>query len=78
MGPDLADVCQGLVATRSEFRTEPLMALRLARRYLHDGRAATIERAVELHAGEARNSRDGFGALSGSDQKALLEFLRTL
>jgi CxxC motif-containing protein (DUF1111 family) len=78
MGPQLADVCQGLVATRSEFRTEPLMALRLARRYLHDGRAATIERAVELHAGEAARSRDGFGALTGSDQRALLEFLRTL
>jgi CxxC motif-containing protein (DUF1111 family) len=78
MGPQLADLCQGLVATPSEFRTEPLMALRLARRYLHDGRASTIQQAVELHAGEATISRDGFGALSGSDQRALLKFLGTL
>ncbi len=78
MGPQLADVCQGLVATPSEFRTEPLMALRLARRYLHDGRAKSIEQAVELHAGEAATSRDGFGALSGSDRKDLLKFLGTL
>jgi CxxC motif-containing protein (DUF1111 family) len=78
MGEQLADVCQGLVATPSEFRTEPLMALRLARRYLHDGRASSIEQAVELHAGEASHSRDGFGALSGSDRRALLKFLGTL
>ncbi len=78
MGPQLADVCQGLVATPSEFRTEPLMALRLARRYLHDGRASTIEQAVELHAGEAARSRDGFGALSGSDRRALIKFLGAL
>jgi CxxC motif-containing protein (DUF1111 family) len=78
MGPELADLCQGLVATPSEFRTEPLMALRLARRYLHDGRAGSIEQAVELHAGEGARSRDAFGALSGSDRKALLKFLGTL
>jgi CxxC motif-containing protein (DUF1111 family) len=78
MGPGLADVCQGLVATPAEFRTEPLMAVRLARRYLHDGRAGSIEQAVELHAGEGAHSRDAFGALSGSDRKALLKFLGTL
>jgi CxxC motif-containing protein (DUF1111 family) len=78
MGPELADICQGLVATPSEFRTEPLMALRLARRYLHDGRASSIEQAVELHGGEATRSRDAFRALSGSDRRALLRFLSTL
>ncbi len=78
MGPELADICQGLVATPSEFRTEPLMALRLARRYLHDGRATSIEQAVELHGGEGARSRDGFRGLSGSDRRALLKFLGTL
>lgn len=78
MGPELSDICQGLVATPSEFRTEPLMALRLARRYLHDGRASSIEEAVELHGGEAARSRDAFRALSGSDRAALLRFLSTL
>lgn len=78
MGPELADICQGLVATPSEFRTEPLMALRLARRYLHDGRANSIEQAVQLHGGEAAHSRDGFRALSESNRKALLKFLAAL
>ncbi len=78
MGPELADICQGLVATPSEFRTEPLMALRLARRYLHDGRAGSIEEAVNLHGGEAARSRDAFRALSASDRTALLRFLSTL
>lgn len=78
MGSELADICQGLVATPSEFRTEPLMALRLARRYLHDGRASSVEQAVELHGGEAVRSRDAFRALSRSDRSALLSFLRTL
>jgi CxxC motif-containing protein (DUF1111 family) len=54
------------------------MALRLARRYLHDGRANSIEQAIELHAGEAARSRDAFRALSGSDRRDLLSFLRTL
>jgi CxxC motif-containing protein (DUF1111 family) len=78
MGPELADVCQGLVATPSEFRTEPLMGLRLARRYLHDGRASSIEQAVQLHDGEAARSREGFGALPKRDREGLLKFLATL
>ena len=78
MGPELADICQGLVATAAEFRTEPLTALRLVRRYLHDGRAGSIEQAVELHGGEAARSRDAFRALTGSDRRALLRFLGTL
>lgn len=78
MGSELADVCQGLVATPSEFRTEPLMGLRLARRYLHDGRATSIEQAVESHGGEATRSRDAFRELSASDRRALLRFLGSL
>jgi CxxC motif-containing protein (DUF1111 family) len=78
MGPELADICQGLVATPAEFRTEPLVALRLARRYLHDGRASSIEQAIRLHGGEATQSRDAFAALSESDRKALLRFLESL
>lgn len=78
MGSELADICQGLVATPSEFRTEPLMALRLARRYLHDGRASSIEAAVQLHGGEASRSRDAFRALSPSDRRAVIRFLGAL
>jgi CxxC motif-containing protein (DUF1111 family) len=77
MGPELADVCV-LQATPSEFRTEPLMGLRFATRFLHDGRARSISQAIELHGGEARRSRDRFLALSNFGRGALLEFLRSL
>lgn len=77
MGALLADVCLG-IATPAEFRTEPLMGLRVVERFLHDGRAATIEEAIELHAGEAKAARDGFRALRPQERDALLAFLRAL
>ncbi|HEU4365230.1 MAG TPA: di-heme oxidoredictase family protein [Candidatus Krumholzibacteria bacterium] len=84
MGPELADICFG-EATPSEFRTEPLMGLRFSEqiaqgkpRFLHDGRAQTIEEAVRLHGGEATAARDRFVSLSEADRAALLAFLRSL
>ncbi len=84
MGPELADICLGL-ATPSEFRTEPLMGLRLSEkieegepRFLHDGRAHSIEEAIQLHGGEGRAAKDKFMRLSKDDRSALLEFLRSL
>lgn len=84
MGPELADICLGL-ATPSEFRTEPLMGLRLSEdieegepRFLHDGRAKTIEEAIQLHGGEGASSRDQFKLLPQADRLALVMFLRSL
>lgn len=77
MGPELADICLGL-ATPSEFRTEPLMGLRLRSRFLHDGRAASVEAAIEAHGGEGGASRDRFRALADRDRAALLAFLKAL
>ncbi len=84
MGPELADICLGL-ATPSEFRTEPLMGLHLSEeieegepRFLHDGRARSIEEAIRLHGGEGAASRDKFAGLSDADRAALLKFLRSL
>lgn len=77
MGPETADICFGL-ATPSEFRTEPLMGLRFATQFLHDGRAKTPEQAIELHGGEGAKSRDLFRALPAADRAALVAFLRTL
>src|SRR5438093_1614081 len=51
MGPDLADICLGR-ATPSEFRTEPLIDLRHAKSFLHDGRASTLEEAIAAHRGD--------------------------
>ena len=84
MGPELADICLGL-ATPSEFRTEPLMGLRLSEdidegeaRFLHDGRAKSIEDAIQLHGGEGTASRDLFKLLPEADRLALVAFLRSL
>ena len=77
MGPDLADICLGL-ATTSEFRTEPLIALRFATHFLHDGRATTLDQALAQHGREAAGARDRFKALSPADSAALMAFLKSL
>jgi len=77
MGPDLADICLGL-ATLSEFRTEPLLDLRDAKAFLHDGRDTTLGQAIEAHGGEASGARDRFKALPPADRNALIAFLKSL
>jgi CxxC motif-containing protein (DUF1111 family) len=77
MGPDLADICLSQ-ASPSEFRTEPLVGVRLLAQFLHDGRAKTLQQAVEMHGGEAAGARDRFAQLAEADRAALLAFLRTL
>lgn len=78
LGPELADICLGLVAQPAEFRTEPLMGLRLMSRFLHDGRAATVAEAIELHGGEGAAARDTFANLPEAGRRALLAFLGSL
>ncbi len=77
MGSDLADICLGL-ATPSEFRTEPLIGLRFAKHFLHDGRAGTLEQAIELHGGEGSRARDRFRVLRAKEREAVIAFLRSL
>jgi CxxC motif-containing protein (DUF1111 family) len=77
MGADLADICLGL-ATPADFRTEPLLDLRGAEHFLHDGRATTLEQAIELHGGEGSGARDRFKGLSAADRTALVAFLKSL
>ena len=77
MGPELADICLG-IATPQDFRTEPLLDLRDAKTFLHDGRAATLEQAIELHGGEAAGVRDRFKALPPADRNAIVAFLKAL
>jgi CxxC motif-containing protein (DUF1111 family) len=77
LGPGLADLCKG-VAGRAEFRTEPLMGLRTRSRFLHDGRALTIESAIAQHGGQAEDVTAAFFALSNLQRAALMRFLRAL
>lgn len=85
MGPGLADgIRQPSTAPArrgSQFRTAPLWGLGRRRLFLHDGRAATIEDAIEAHGGEALASRNRFEALQINNPAAvanLLAFLRDL
>jgi CxxC motif-containing protein (DUF1111 family) len=85
MGPGDDDHYTEGTALTSEWRTTPLWGLGLAPNVqggttylMHDGRATSIQQAIELHGGEAAVSAQRFGALSASDQKALLTFLKSL
>lgn len=77
MGEARADICLGQ-ATPAEFRTEPLMGLRLLKQFLHDGAASTIEQAIDLHAGEAQRSKERFDKLKPAERAAVLHFLGSL
>lgn len=78
MGPALDDgVTQGS-ASGAEWRTTPLWGLGDRIRFLHDGRADSIEAAILAHAGEAETARERFSALSDADLRSLLDFLRSL
>jgi CxxC motif-containing protein (DUF1111 family) len=77
MGPELADVCRP-GASPSEFRTQPLMGLRLLPHFMHDGRALTVTDAIQAHGGEAARSRDEFGKLSDQEKAAIVAFLNSL
>jgi CxxC motif-containing protein (DUF1111 family) len=77
MGPDLADICRP-GASAAEFRTQPLMGLRLLPHFMHDGRAHTVTEAIDVHSGEASASRQQFGQLSDDERAALVAFLNSL
>jgi CxxC motif-containing protein (DUF1111 family) len=61
-----------------EWRTAPLWGVADSAPYLHDGRAATLERAIEMHGGEAAGAVGRFRSLSPDDRQALIAFLNTL
>lgn len=65
-------------AEAAEIRTPALWGLRTRRPLLHDGSAATINDALERHAGEAALARRGYAQLSPEDRERLLTFLRSL
>jgi CxxC motif-containing protein (DUF1111 family) len=81
MGPALAGKIGDHFASPAEWRTAPLMDLNPLngkRRYLHDGRAATVDAAIRWHDGEANAARTKFEALSADDRTALIRYLEAL
>ena len=70
-------IAQG-AATGSETRTAPLWGLRMMTRYLHDGRAASVEAAILAHDGQGKAARDRFARLDERRKSSLLAFLASL
>ena len=84
MGPELADGRPDFRASGSEWRTPPLWGIGLSAfvtghtRFLHDGRARSLEEAVLWHGGEALAARDFYKRLTKIERDALLRFLGSL
>ncbi len=70
-------IAQGDAGVR-EMRTAPLWGLRASAPYLHDGRARSVDEAIQAHAGEASVARDRYQRLAPTQRSQLLEFLNSL
>jgi CxxC motif-containing protein (DUF1111 family) len=62
----------------SEWRTPPLWGVADSAPYLHDGRAPTLESAIQMHGGQATRSTQNFALLSPNGQAQVIAFLKTL
>ena len=85
MGPGLDDGYTEGSAKTYEWRTPPLWGLGLSPNsqggnffLMHDGRARSIEQAIQMHGGEAANSRTNYNQLSTAEKEAVLKFLNSL
>ncbi|MBL7900841.1 MAG: thiol oxidoreductase [Bacteroidia bacterium] len=85
MGSNLDDGYTEGSAKTFEWRTPPLWGLGLSPNsqggqyfLMHDGRAKSIEEAIQMHGGEALQSKNNFTSLSQSEKNALLKFLKAL
>lgn len=78
MGPALNDgVVQGRARGR-DWRTTPLWGLSVRTRFLHDGRARSVDAAILVHGGEADTVVQAYRKLDGEKRSALLAFLSSL
>jgi hypothetical protein len=75
MGAGLADGIEAGSASGSEWRTMPLWRLSERTKFLHDGRATSVNAAITAHGGQATSATANFAALSDPDRQALLAFL---
>jgi CxxC motif-containing protein (DUF1111 family) len=74
----LGDGLEMASSTGAEMRTEPLWGLRFVTRYLHDGRAATLDGAIAAHDGQGLASKGRYTALGANAKAQLIAFLRSL
>ena len=85
MGAALDDGYTEGMATSAEWRTPPLWGLGLSKAsqggqyyLLHDGRAHSIEAAIELHGGEGTKSKNQYQNLTAQEKAQLVQFLESL
>ncbi len=85
MGPDLDDGYTEGSAKTYEWRTPPLWGLGLSPAsqggqyfLMHDGRARSIEEAIQLHAGEGAQSRTFYNQLTTAEKNDVITFLKSL
>tara|TARA_R110001592_G_scaffold134905_4_gene350793 strand:+ start:4157 stop:5341 length:1185 start_codon:yes stop_codon:yes gene_type:complete len=85
MGSGLDDSYTEGKALTSEWKTPALWGLGLSTDaqggtyfLLHDGRATSIEQAIEMHGGEAEGSKNKFSQLSDTEKEKLIKFLESL
>ncbi len=65
-------------ATMHEMKTAPLWGLRARDRFLHDGRANSVDGAIRGHDGEGAVSRDRYNRLTPQQRQNVIDFLATL
>ncbi len=85
MGPGLNDNYTEGNAKASEWRTPPLWGLGLSPNsqggqyfLMHDGRAKSIEEAIQMHGGEAGASKNKFNQMNAAERNAIIKFLKSL
>jgi CxxC motif-containing protein (DUF1111 family) len=61
-----------------EWRTPPLWGVASSAPYMHDGRAATLQAAIEMHGGQAEWSKLLYRDLSTEKKSQIVDFLNTL
>ncbi len=66
------------VPVAGEWKTPPLWGVADSAPYLHDGRAETLEAAIEAHGGESTGVTDRYKALKPAEQEEVVLFLKTL
>jgi CxxC motif-containing protein (DUF1111 family) len=80
MGSALDDGVGEPGVASAEWRTTPLIAMSPGggRRYLHDGRAATVDAAIRAHGGEASAALSRYLALADDERRALAGYVEGL
>ncbi len=78
MGPGLEESFARGEIPNGQFTTARLWGIADTAPYLHDGRATTLYQAIRAHGGEALYARNNFLAMSDSQQRNVIAFLKKL